>query len=205
MQSVGVLALQGSFSEHLTKLAQLTEVLPVAVKTAADLEQVDRLILPGGESTAISRLLQRTGLSELLKRRVKEGLPVWGTCAGLILLAKNIVGEQPHLGVMDITVRRNAYGSQLDSFSCRQLLPALGAEPLPLVFIRAPWIERVGEQTEILGVCRAYHSCPARKAAGDQFSPGIDRQRCCLSLFSAAVKIKKRSLHSRLRFYVRNA
>ncbi len=73
MQSVGVLALQGSFSEHLTKLAQLTEVLPVAVKTAADLEQVDRLILPGGESTAISRLLQRTGLSELLKRRVKEG------------------------------------------------------------------------------------------------------------------------------------
>ena len=69
MQSVGVLALQGSFSEHLTKLAQLTEVLPVAVKTAADLEQVDRLILPGGESTAISRLLQRTGLSELLKRR----------------------------------------------------------------------------------------------------------------------------------------
>ena len=111
MQSVGVLALQGSFSEHLTKLAQLTEVLPVAVKTAADLEQVDRLILPGGESTAISRLLQRTGLSELLKRRVKEGLPVWGTCAGLILLAKNIVGEQPHLGVMDITVRRNAYGS----------------------------------------------------------------------------------------------
>ncbi len=103
MQSVGVLALQGSFSEHLTKLAQLTEVLPVAVKTAADLEQVDRLILPGGESTAISRLLQRTGLSELLKRRVKEGLP------------------------------------------------ALGAEPLPLVFIRAPWIERVGEQTEILG------------------------------------------------------
>lgn len=151
MQSVGVLALQGSFSEHLTKLAQLTEVLPVAVKTAADLEQVDRLILPGGESTAISRLLQRTGLSELLKRRVKEGLPVWGTCAGLILLAKNIVGEQPHLGVMDITVRRNAYGSQLDSFSCRQLLPALGAEPLPLVFIRAPWIEKVGEQTEILG------------------------------------------------------
>ena len=139
MQSVGVLALQGSFSEHLTKLAQLTEVLPVAVKTAADLEQVDRLILPGGESSAISRLLQRTGLS------------VWGTCAGLILLAKNIVGEQPHLGVMDITVRRNAYGSQLDSFSCRQLLPALGAEPLPLVFIRAPWIERVGEQTEILG------------------------------------------------------
>ena len=88
MQSVGVLALQGSFSEHLTKLAQLTEVLPVAVKTAVDLEQVDRLILPGGESTAISRLLQRTGLSELLKRRVKEGLPVWGTCAGLILLAK---------------------------------------------------------------------------------------------------------------------
>ena len=88
MQSVGVLALQGSFSEHLTKLAQLTEFLPVAVKTAADLEQVDRLILPGGESTAISRLLQRTGLSELLKRRVKEGLPVWGTCAGLILLAK---------------------------------------------------------------------------------------------------------------------
>lgn len=150
MQSVGVLALQGSFSEHLTKLAQLTEVLPVAVKTAADLEQVDRLILPGGESTAISRLLQRTGLSELLKRRVKEGC-LSGDLCGADSAGKNIVGEQPHLGVMDITVRRNAYGSQLDSFSCRQLLPALGAEPLPLVFIRAPWIEKVGEQTEILG------------------------------------------------------
>lgn len=204
MQSVGVLALQGSFSEHLTKLAQLTEVLPVAVKTAADLEQVDRLILPGGESTAISRLLQRTGLSELLKRRVKEGLPVWGTCAGLILLAKNIVGEQPHLGVMDITVRRNAYGSQLDSFSCRQLLPALGTAA---TCIYQSSVDRKGWRTDrnFGGVCRAYHSCPARKAAGDQFSPGIDRQRCCLSLFSAAVKIKKRSLHSRLRFYVRNA
>ena len=154
MQSVGVLALQGSFSEHLTKLAQLTEVLPVAVKTAADLEQVDRLILPGGESTAISRLLQRTGLSELLKRRVKEGLPVWGTCAGLILLAKNIVGEQPHLGVMDITVRRNAYGSQLDSFSCRQLLP--------------------GEQTEILGEY-AEHIIAARqgKLLATSFHPEL--------------------------------
>ena len=201
MQSVGVLALQGSFSEHLTKLAQLTEVLPVAVKTAADLEQVDRLILPGGESTAISRLLQRTGLSELLKRRVKEGLPVWGTCAGLILLAKNIVGEQPHLGVMDITVRRNAYGIQL------QAVAACFGGRTAATCIYQSSVDRKGWRTDrnFGGVCRAYHSCPARKAAGDQFSPGIDRQRCCLSLFSAAVKIKKRSLHSRLRFYVRNA
>lgn len=150
MQRVGVLALQGSFAEHLAKLAQLPDIMPVAVKTAADLEQVDRLILPGGESTAISRLLQRTGLFELLKQNVTEGMPVWGTCAGLILLAKNIVGGQPHLGVMDITVRRNAYGGQLDSFSCRQRYEAFGDEPLPLVFIRAPWIESVGMQTEIL-------------------------------------------------------
>lgn len=126
MERVGVLALQGSFAEHLARLAQLPDVLPVAVKTAADLEQTDRLILPGGESTAISKLLHSTGLFERLQQKAAEGLPVWGTCAGLILLAKNIVGGQPHLGVMDITVRRNAYGGQLDSFSCRQRCLLLG-------------------------------------------------------------------------------
>lgn len=150
MERVGVLALQGSFAEHLARLAQLPDVLPAAVKTAADLEQVDRLILPGGESTAISKLLHSTGLFERLQQKAAEGLTVWGTCAGLILLAKNIVGGQPHLGVMDITVRRNAYGGQLDSFSCRQTLPVFGAEELPLVFIRAPWIESVGTRAEIL-------------------------------------------------------
>ena len=149
MQSVGVLALQGSFSEHLTKLAQLTEVLPVAVKTAADLEQVDRLILPGGESTAISRLLQRTGLSELLKRRVKEGLPVWGTCAGLILLAKEVANDARRcFCTLPVTVQRNAYGRQLSSF--HTVAPFAGLGDIPMTFIRAPYIAAVEDGVEVL-------------------------------------------------------
>ena len=86
----------------------------------------------------------------ILQQRIEAGLAVWGTCAGLILLAKNIVGEEPHLGAMDITVKRNAYGSQLDSFSCEQIIPAISAKPIHLVFIRAPWIEAVGPEVEVL-------------------------------------------------------
>ena len=86
----------------------------------------------------------------VLQKRIGEGLAVWGTCAGLILLAKNIVGEEPYLNAMDITVKRNAYGSQLDSFSCEQIIPAISAKPIHLVFIRAPWIEAVGSEVEVL-------------------------------------------------------
>ena len=150
MEKVGVLALQGSFAEHLAVLRQIPNVEAIAVKTIAELEAVDRLIIPGGESTAIGKLLRKTGMLPLLQKRIEEGLAVWGTCAGLILLAKRIVGEEPYLDAMDITVKRNAYGSQLDSFSCEQIIPAISAKPIHLVFIRAPWIEAVGPEVEVL-------------------------------------------------------
>ncbi|MDD4084819.1 MAG: pyridoxal 5'-phosphate synthase glutaminase subunit PdxT [Acholeplasmataceae bacterium] len=150
MEKIGVLALQGSFAEHLQILGRIPGIEATAVKTIDELNAVDRLILPGGESTAIGKLLVKTGMFPVLRQRIGEGLPVWGTCAGLILLAHEIVGETPYLDVMNITVRRNAYGSQLDSFCCEQIIPAFGSDPLPLVFIRAPWIEKAGQEVEVL-------------------------------------------------------
>ena len=147
---VGVLSLQGSVKEHLDALSRLEGVVPLPVKTLSALEQVDGLILPGGESTTLSSLLTTFGLAGPLKGRIQSGMPVWGTCAGLILLAKEIEGEESHLGVMDISVRRNAYGRQADSFCSEAIVPAFGADALPLVFIRAPWIGRVWGETEVL-------------------------------------------------------
>ena len=141
MDKVGVLALQGSFAEHLAILRRIPGIKPLEVKTIAQLEAVDRLIIPGGESTAIGKLLRKTGMLPILQKRIEEGLAVWGTCAGLILLAKEIVGEEPYL---------DAYGGQLDSFRAEQTIPAISAKPIPLVFIRAPWIETVGPEVEVL-------------------------------------------------------
>lgn len=153
MKTVGVLALQGSFREHLRALANLENVRPIPVKSLEDLEQADGMILPGGESTTQGKLLRDFGMMEPLRGRIRQGLPVWGTCAGMILLAKQIAdGEPAHLGVMDITVRRNAYGGQLDSFAGDAVLPAVSPEPFPLVFIRAPWIEETGDDVETLAV-----------------------------------------------------
>ena len=127
-------------------LEQIEGVTPLAVKTMEALEQVDGLILPGGESTTISKLLKLFHLHDPIKERILAGMPVWGTCAGMILLAKEIVGEPAHFGVMDITVRRNAYGTQLDSFTQMAVVPEFSPEPIPLTFIRAPWIERVNSE-----------------------------------------------------------
>lgn len=149
---IGILALQGSVQEHRKALESVGSVEVLEVKTPSALALADSLILPGGESTTIAKLLSGFGLSDPLRERILKGMPVWGTCAGMILLAKEIVGEPAHLNVMDVTVRRNAYGRQIDSFSCVQSIPAFSREPIPLVFIRAPWIERVGEGVEVL--CR---------------------------------------------------
>lgn len=147
---VGVLALQGSFAEHLQALGRQPGIEPVAVKTAGQLQRVAAIILPGGESTTLRRLLDEAGLTGLLKARIQDGLPVWGTCAGAILLAARIAGETPHLGVMDITVCRNAYGRQIDSFSAAATIPPVSPDPVPLVFIRAPVIEGVGPGVQVL-------------------------------------------------------
>lgn len=147
---IGVLALQGAFIEHIHSLQKLG-IEAFEIRQRADIEKpFDGLIIPGGESTVIGKLLNKLDLLEPIKEMIQNGLPVWGTCAGLILLAKNILGENPHLGLMDITVKRNAYGKQIDSFSSEVVVPKVSDTPVPLVFIRAPWIESTGEGVDIL-------------------------------------------------------
>lgn len=147
---IGVLALQGAFIEHIHSLQKLG-IEAFEIRQRADIEKpFDGLIIPGGESTVIGKLLRQLDLLEPIKEMIQNGLPVWGTCAGLILLAKNILGEKSHLGLMDITVKRNAYGKQIDSFSSEVVVPKVSDTPVPLVFIRAPWIESAGESVDIL-------------------------------------------------------
>ena len=151
---IGIIDLQGSVAEHENMLRNFCDVEVRLIKKPDQLEGIDGLILPGGESTTIGKLLREFELLEPLKRKIEEGLSVWGTCAGLILLAKEIVDDDTiHLGVMDIKVRRNAYGSQLDSFTCKAVIPQIDRDPIPLVFIRAPWIESVFGKAEVLAEC----------------------------------------------------
>ncbi len=125
---------------------------PVEVRTARQLAEVDGLIMPGGESTAIGKLLVSYELLEPLKALIEQGRPVWGTCAGMILLAKDIgPHRQPLVGAMDVRVRRNAFGRQLDSFETDIPVPQMGEEPVHAVFIRAPLVEDVGPDVEVLG------------------------------------------------------
>ncbi len=147
---IGVLAVQGAFAEHIAALKQL-EVDTVPVRLPHQLDGVDGLIIPGGESTAISRLVQDYHLITEIRGLAGSGLPVMGTCAGMILLAKNNRGNglEP-LGVMDIEVRRNAFGRQKDSFETELPIPVLGEAPFPGVFIRAPIIEQANNGVEIL-------------------------------------------------------
>jgi 5'-phosphate synthase pdxT subunit len=149
---IGVLALQGAFIEH-EKILRRLGVEVVEVRMPAHLEGVDGLIIPGGESTTIGQIAERWGLLEPLCAFARAGRPVWGTCAGMIMLAKDVldgIPGQPLLGLMDIAVRRNAFGRQVDSFEADLDVPALGEPPLHAVFIRAPIIERVGAGVEIL-------------------------------------------------------
>lgn len=147
---IGVLALQGDFREHVETLRRLG-VEAQEVRLPADLEGVDAVIIPGGESTTITRLLDRFGLREALSARIAEGMPVMGTCAGAIVLAKHAEGlDRPSLAVMNIDVRRNAFGRQVDSFEADVRIPRLGKEPVHAVFIRAPSIENVRAPAETL-------------------------------------------------------
>jgi 5'-phosphate synthase pdxT subunit len=151
---IGVLALQGGAREHLRAL-ESAGATPVEVKKPAQLAGVDALVLPGGESTTIGKLLDRFELLEPLKERANDGMPLYGTCAGLILMANEIVGggDAPHrLGVMDVGVRRNAYGRQVDSFESELEVKGLESS-FTAVFIRAPVIVRVGDGVEVLATC----------------------------------------------------
>ena len=150
--TIGVLALQGDVREHIAVLASL-DVRAVTVKDADALAGVDGLILPGGESTTISMLAIRWGLMEPLRAAVRAGMPVFGSCAGMILLADTVLdgrADQEPIGGLDMVVRRNAFGRQVDSFEADVDFPALGEPPVRAVFIRAPWVESVGPSVEVL-------------------------------------------------------
>jgi 5'-phosphate synthase pdxT subunit len=147
---IGVLAVQGAFAEHLATLDAIG-VEGVEVRLPADLEEVSGLILPGGESTAQRRLIERWGLREPILDLARSGAPLFGTCAGMILLAHDIVdGDLTVLPLLDIGVRRNAFGRQLDSFEAEVSVPMLGDRPIHAVFIRAPIVERVGPGVDVL-------------------------------------------------------
>lgn len=147
MLNIGVLALQGDFAEHAAMLRQIG-ANPIEVRKADHLADLHGLIIPGGESTTISRVAHASGLFEPLRQFVANK-PTWGTCAGAILLAKHVTGQAAHLGVMDITVTRNAFGRQIDSFSTDLIVEGFDA-PLRAVFIRAPIIESVGAGVRVL-------------------------------------------------------
>ncbi|MDI3478037.1 MAG: pyridoxal 5-phosphate synthase pdxT subunit [Thermoanaerobacterium sp.] len=148
---VGVLAIQGSVEEHIDKLKRLDGIIPVEAKDKETLKRVDALILPGGESTAIGKMLDEFDLKDVIIELYRSGAPIWGTCAGMILMAKHIVNDDKvHLGIMDIKVRRNAYGSQLDSFTTKLSMPDVSKDEIDAVFIRAPYIEDVGENVKVL-------------------------------------------------------
>ncbi len=150
MLTVGVLALQGDFREHIQAL-EAAGVRAVPVRRPYELAGLDALVIPGGESTTIRRLLQAYELAEPLRQRASAGFPVYGTCAGCILLAREVDGAPaPVLGLMDIGVTRNAYGRQVDSFEADVPVPGLGSEPFHAVFIRAPRIDTVGDGVEVV-------------------------------------------------------
>ena len=150
MVTVGVLALQGDVIEHLRAL-RACGANACEVRTVGDLKGVDALIMPGGESTAIGKLMAWAGLHEAIKARAADGMAIYGTCAGQILLAKEVEGGAPQgLQMMDIQVLRNAFGRQRESFEAEIPVPAIGPKPVKGVFIRAPYIGRVGPGVEIL-------------------------------------------------------
>ena len=150
MKYIGVLALQGAFKEHI-RVIELLGHRGVEVRNTEDLNSIDGLILPGGESTTIGKLLVDFNFKEILMERVEGGLPIWGTCAGMILLAKEIVGDKTtHIPLMDIVVKRNGYGRQSKSFRVKGKFKGIESE-IPMVFIRAPYIEKIGKNIEILG------------------------------------------------------
>jgi 5'-phosphate synthase pdxT subunit len=146
----GVLALQGDFREHALVLAA-AGASPVEVRTPQDLAGVDLLVIPGGESTTMGKLAHAVGLVEPVRSRVAEGMPVFGTCAGMIVLAQRVAGGEPLFGVLDVTVQRNAYGRQVDSFEADVDVDGID-HPVRGVFIRAPRVEAVGPDVRVLAV-----------------------------------------------------
>lgn len=163
MTKIGVLALQGDFREHINMLASLG-MDSCEVRLPKELDHIDGLIIPGGESTTIVQLMDNFGMTEKIRRMVNNGLPTWGTCAGMIVLAKKLVDTRPvPLGLIDVEVKRNAFGSQIDSFQTLINVPVLGAEPFPGVFIRAPAMKIIGADVVPLAFLNGEEVVAARR------------------------------------------
>jgi 5'-phosphate synthase pdxT subunit len=166
MIRIGVLALQGDFAEHVAVFSRLG-VEAHEVRLPEQMDGLDGLVIPGGESTTFTRLMADYALLEPIRRLAGDGIPIWGTCAGMIVLAREASRlPRPGLGVMDIVVERNAFGRQVDSFEAALVMPVLGQEPFPAVFIRAPIIRQVGPGVEVLA------RLPASATGGPAHSDG---------------------------------
>jgi 5'-phosphate synthase pdxT subunit len=191
--TIGVLALQGDVAEHLRAIIA-TGAQPVPVRRLAELDAVDGLVIPGGESTTIWKLTDIFDLVEPLRQRISSGMPVFGSCAGMIMLAKRLVeraSEQETFGAIDMTVRRNAFGRQTDSFESDINLAGVGGPPFRAVFIRAPWVEQVGPGVEVLateprtGRIVAVRQGPALATA---FHPELTQDNRVHSIFTDMVR-----------------
>ncbi len=190
---IGVLGIQGGVVEHVAMLSQLDGVRASSFLRAADLAAMDGIILPGGESTAMGKLLNDFGLTDLLRSRILDGLPVWGTCAGMILLAKELVNDdRRHLALMDISVDRNAYGSQLHSFIYEGGLAGVEGKAFPMVFIRAPRICRVGEGVQVLSeVYGEAVACRQGNMVATAFHPELTEDNRVHAWFASIVRSAK--------------
>ena len=192
MIKVGVLAIQGAVAEHLELLNQIPDVCAQEVKYRDELNEIDGLIIPGGESTAIGRLLRDFNLLQPLKERILNGMPVWGTCAGMILLAKSLENDPTvHLGVMDITVERNAYGRQLGSFTTEVEIEKISSNKIPLVFIRAPYVTQVKSDVDILlEVNDHIVACQQKQMLATSFHPELTKDTSFHRYFINMIKQK---------------
>jgi len=164
MTHIGVLALQGDFAEHID-IFQRLGIAAREVRHPQELADLDGLVIPGGESTTVARLMSEFALLEPLRERAQNGFPLWGTCAGMIVLAERASElAWPTLGALAITVQRNAFGRQVDSFETDLVVPALGQQPFHAVFIRAPIVEEVGDGVEVLATLENGKAVAVRQA-----------------------------------------
>ncbi len=191
--TTGVLALQGAFSKHIEMLNSLG-CNTLEVRTASDILSVDAMIIPGGESTTMGKLLESGSMALTLLEQIEKGMPLFGTCAGMILLAKKISGsEQPHLAVMDIEVQRNAYGRQKESFEAEFTVKRIPGPPFNGVFIRAPRIETVSPAIEVLA---EFENTPVLVRQGNimasSFHPELTNDSRIHELFISIVEDKLR-------------
>lgn len=200
MVKIGILAIQGAITEHLQAVKECGAEA-ISVKTVQQLDIIDGLILPGGESTTIGMLLHRFKIDQKIREKAREGMPLYGTCAGAILLAKKITGKHKadHLKIADITIERNAYGSQMDSFTTTiDLLPPINVKNVPAVFIRAPKIVSVGPKVRVLSREGSNIICALdRTVLISTFHPELTKDRTIHTFFITLCKeyAKKRSHH----------